>query len=342
MNSDPLLVRTLNGNKSERIPFWFMRQAGRYLEEYREIRKDIGGFLNLCYNPEKACEVTIQPIKRFDMDAAIIFSDILVVPHALGAKVSFVQGEGPRIEPIDDHSKLEALKWDSDFLNPVYEALRKTRAALSDDKALIGFAGAPWTLACYSVQGQSDRDFSTVRQIALKQSRFFDAFLQLLTQSVATHLIAQIDAGAQVVQIFDSWSGVLNCEEFKRYSIAPTKQIVDTVRVARPGVPIIGFPRGAGAQYAAYAEETGIDAVSFDYSVPLEYARELQDICVVQGNLDPLFLADDKEAMLAQAKALIDALGDKAFVFNLGHGIVPRTPVAHMQALCEFIREYAA
>ena len=337
--TDSLLVRTLNGEKQARVPFWFMRQAGRYLEEYRALRHDMGGFLDLCYHPDNACEVTLQPIRRFDMDAAIIFSDILVVPHALGANVRFVQGEGPRIDPVNTVQSLDELQWNPDFLRPVYDAITRTRAELAEEKALIGFAGAPWTLACYMVQGQSDRDFTTVRQIALTQPRFFDRLMQLLTDCVIAHLVAQIDAGAQVVQVFDSWAGVLNAEEFARYSIAPAAAIVAAIHAKRPGVPVIGFPRGAGVNYLAYVKQTQVDAVSIDYSVPIEWAAEiLSPLCVVQGNLDPLLLADDKAAMLAQARRIVDCFSDKVFVFNLGHGIVPRTPVAHMQALCEYLR----
>lgn len=326
--------------KTGNVPYWFMRQAGRYLPEYREVRKQAGGFLDLCYDPQKASEVTVQPIRRFGMSAAIIFSDILVVPHALGATVGFFEGEGPVLEPVDDEQKLGALKWNQKKLDPVYEALRRVRAELPEDKALIGFAGAPWTLACYMVAGKSDKDFSKVRTIALTQRKFFLKLIDHLCETVSMHLIAQIDAGAQVVQLFDSWAGVLSAEEFDAWSIAPAQKIVQAVRKARPGVPIIGFPRLAGVKYVEYAKKTAVDAVSIDYSVPLSWARDnLQPICCVQGNLDPLLLAGNKEAMLEQAKRILDVMSHKPFVFNLGHGILPHTPVENMQALCEFLRK---
>lgn len=333
------LVQACMGKKESRPAFWFMRQAGRYLSEYREVRKNAGGFLDLCYDPEKAAQVTLQPVERFGMDAAIIFSDILVVPQALGADLRFAEGEGPVLAPVNDSDKLAPLKWKQGMLEPVYEALRLTRAKLPEDKTLIGFAGAPWTLACYMVQGKSDREFYDVRRIAQTDRKFFLKLVDMLSESVYQHLVAQIDAGAQVVQIFDSWAGICSATEFDAWVIAPTQKIVQAVKKARPGVPVIGFPRLAGMKYRDYAAQTGVDVMSVDYSVPLEWVKKLQDICVVQGNLDPLLLADDKAGMLAQAGRIVDALGHKPFVFNLGHGILPHTPVENMQALCEFLRK---
>lgn len=332
------LLKAFRQEAQERPPFWFMRQAGRYLAEYKRVRAGCGGFLDLCYTPERAAEVTVQPITRFGMSAAIIFSDILVVPHALGAEVRFLEGEGPVLTPVKDMAALAALRWDPAFLKPVYEALRLTRDGLPEQTTLIGFAGAPWTLACYMVQGRSDKDFHAVRARALQDPAFFGALIGLLTQAVAEHLKAQIRAGAEVVQLFDSWAGALSAEEFEAWVITPTADIVASVKAAFPDIPVIGFPRQAGVKYHDYARRTGVDGISIDASVPLSHAKQLQDICVVQGNLDPVLLAESKEATLAQAKRILDVMGDKSFVFNLGHGILPHTPVEHVAALCAFLK----
>lgn len=332
------LLKAFRKEPQDRPPFWFMRQAGRYLAEYKQVRASTGGFLDLCYTPEKASEVTLQPITRFDMSAAIIFSDILVIPHALGAGVRFAEGEGPILIPVDTSEKLAALRWSPGMLEPVYQALRMTRAALPADKALIGFAGAPWTLACYMVQGKSDKDFHAVRKVAMKQPTFFADLLDVLTDCVGEHLKAQIRAGVDVVQIFDSWSGVLTAEEFEQFVVKPTAKIVASIKAEFPHVPVIGFPRLAGVKYWDYAVATKVDGISIDASVPLAYAKQLQEVCVVQGNLDPVLLAEDKNAMLAQAKRIVDTLGNKSFVFNLGHGILPHTPIENVSALCAFLK----
>lgn len=336
-SSKPLL-KAFRKERQERPPFWFMRQAGRYLPEYKQVRASTGGFLDLCYTPHKASTVTLQPLDRFDMSAAIIFSDILVIPHALGAGVRFAEGEGPLLVPVDNAEKLAALKWNPALLEPVYEALRITKEGLAGDKTLIGFAGAPWTLACYMVQGKSDKDFSGVRAIAMKDPVFFMNLLTMLTRYVTQHLKAQIQAGAEVVQIFDSWSGVLSAEEFEAYVIQPTAAIVAALKAEYPQVPVIGFPRLAGVKYWDYAVKTKVNGISIDSSVPLEYLQQLKDVCVVQGNLDPVILAESKQATLAQAKRIVSAMGDKSFVFNLGHGILPHTPIENVSALCAFLK----
>lgn len=327
---------------TQRPPFWFMRQAGRYLPEYREVRAQSSGFLDMCYSPDKASEVTLQPIRRFGMDGAIIFSDILVIPHALGVEVRFEEKIGPQLAPVASQAQLDGLEWRPEKLAPVYEALRRTRAVLPAQTALIGFAGAPWTLACYAVQGKSDKEFQSVRAIALKDKPFFARLLALFADCVAQHAVAQVKAGADIIQLFDSWSGVLSEAEFEEWVVAPTAAIVAEIRAACPGVPIVGFPRQAGTKYKNYAARTGVDGVNIDASVSLEWARrELQDGCVVQGNLDPLLLAEDREGALAQAKKIISVLADKPFVFNLGHGILPHTPVENVQALCDFLKSGA-
>jgi uroporphyrinogen decarboxylase len=351
MNSSPkLLLKTIKGEKTERAPFWFMRQAGRYLPEYKELRSKAKDFLDFCYTPSMACEATLQPIRRFGMDGAIIFSDILVVPHALGADVRFEEGSGPVLKPVQTAQELKALnlaKMDN-HLAPVYEALRQTSAGLPKETTLIGFVGAPWTLACYLVQGKAGRDFEKVRSIAITDHAFFKDLIVLLTQAVAKHAINQIDAGAEVIQIFDSWAGNLSEEQFDQWVIAPTIEIVKTIRAAHPGIPIIGFPRLAGSKFTNYIRKTAVDAVTVDTSVSLDWAREaLQPVCAVQGNLDPLLLAGDKDAMLAQAKRIVSKLGipasgKKSFIFNLGHGILPHTPVEHVRALCDFLKNPSA
>lgn len=341
MISEQILVQNLKGKKSRRPAFWFMRQAGRYLPEYRAIRQNHKNFLQFCYTPEAAVEVTLQPIQRFDMDAAIIFSDILVVPHALGADVWFEEGHGPRLVPTTTIEQLRKLDKQKilPFLAPVYEALRQTRAKLPKEKSLIGFCGSPWTLACYMIQGSSSKDFAQAKEIAKHNKPFFTALMDMLMDSVALHASEQINAGADVIQLFDSWAGILSDAEFTEYVTAPTKKIVAAIKKQHPQIPIIGFPRQAGSKYLPYAEQTGVDAISFDNSVPLEWVRgKLQPVCVVQGCLDNQLLADDKAAMLKAAQDIIETLGNKAFVFNLGHGILPHTPPEHVAALCELIK----
>jgi len=333
------LINAFRKEKTTNIPFWFMRQAGRYLPEYREIRSQTKNFLDMCYTPEKAVEVTLQPIRRFGMSAAIIFSDILVIPDALGVDVRFEEKKGPLLVPVQTNDDLERLAFKIEKLEPVYEALRLTKKALPKETTLIGFAGSPWTLACYTVQGKADRDFQQVRSVALRQRDFFVKLIDLLTDSVIKHVLQQIKAGAEVIQLFDSWSGVLSEQEFSEWSIEPTKKIVSAIKAQHPEVPVIGFPRMSGSKAKTYARQTGIDAISVDASMSLEWIKnELQPVCMVQGNLDSLALAENKEVMLAQAKKIISTLGDKPFVFNLGHGILPHTPIEHVQALCDLLK----
>ena len=341
------LLKTFKKEKLSSPPFWFMRQAGRYLPEYREIRSKTTNFLEMCYTPSKASEVTLQPIRRFGMDAAIIFSDILVIPDALGVDVRFEEKKGPILVPVQTEAELDVLSFDTKKLLPVYEALRQTKAALPEQTTLIGFAGSPWTLACYTVQGKSDKDFHAVRMIALREKVFFKRLIALLTQAVIDHTKEQIKAGAEVIQLFDSWSGVLSEAEFHEWVIEPTRIIVADLKKHYPDVPVIGFPRQAGTKYKDYVMQTKVDGVSIDSSVSLQWAaKELLGSCVVQGNLDPIVLAEDKDEMLKQAKNIISILGDASFsnnpfIFNLGHGILPHTPVEHMQALCDYLKNSA-
>lgn len=343
MNSnDKILVSACMGRSVERVPFWFMRQAGRFLPEYRELRSKAKDFLQFCYTPDKASEATLQPIKRFGMDGAIIFSDILVVPHALGVEVWFEEGHGPRLMPVQQEVMLDRLRLDdvTKKLSPVYEALRKTKADMPKETSLIGFVGAPWTLACYVVEGKSSEGFTRVKTIAKESPDFFRKLISLLTDAVILHAKNQIEAGAEIIQLFDSWAGVLNENEYAQWVIEPAEKIIHALKKSYPGVPLIGFPRQSGIKFKKYVEHTQVDVLGIDQSVPLDWIRgQIQPLCTVQGCLNPQLLAGDQAAMLAEAKQIIHALGDKVFVFNLGHGILPHTPVENMQALCEFLRK---
>jgi uroporphyrinogen decarboxylase len=335
-------IKTLKGKKTINAPVWLMRQAGRYLPEYREVRSQAGGFLDLCYNPKLASEVTLQPLRRFDLDAAIIFSDILVIPQAMGQKLWFETGEGPKLDPIEkiqdlnDENPDELLK----FLSPVFEAVEQTRSSLPDDKSLIGFAGAPWTLACYMINGGGSRDYQNVRTFAMKNPDMFEKIMDYLVRSISCYLIQKIKSGVDVIQIFDSWSGVLSADEFYRYSILPTKKIVENVKAKYPDVPIIGFPRGAGFNYQTYIDETGIDCVSCDQSIPLDQVKQFQKSICVQGNLDNLLLLNGGQAMIDQTRKICDALGDKPFVFNLGHGVIKETDPDNVGLLIKTIKDF--
>lgn len=332
-------IKALKGQYTNHIPIWLMRQAGRYLPEYREIRKQAGDFLNLCYTPTQASEVTLQPLRRYDLDAAIIFSDILVIPHALGQKVWFEPGEGPKLDPITkamDFNVDQFLK----FLNPVFEALDLTRTALPMDKSLIGFAGAPWTLACYMINGQGSRDYQNVRNFARQNPQEFQNILNVLAEAISIYLIKKIDAGANALQIFDSWAGVLSVEELQKYSIDPTAKIIAKVKATHPDIPMIGFPRGVGLNYQSYIDQTGIDAVSCDQAVPLDQMKQFQKTICVQGNLDNLLLLKGGQEMVDQAEKICDALGDKPFIFNLGHGVIKETNPDNVALLVETIKNF--
>ncbi len=335
------LLRSLGGEAQGRPPFWLMRQAGRYLPEYRQVRAQVPSFLDMCYTPELAVEVTLQPIRRFSPDAAIIFSDILVVADGLGQRVDFVEGEGPVLEPVrtaSDLARLDATRV-PDKLTPVYEAVARVAGELSDDTALIGFAGAPWTVACYMVEGGGSRDFSAIKRWAYTDPDGFQELIDLLVEVTAAHLSAQVAAGADVVQLFESWAGILAAPAFERWCVAPLKAITARVKAACPGVPVIAFPRGAGALSQGYARATGVDAVGLDTTVPTRWAAEvLQKDSAVQGNLDPQVLVVGGEAMAAEAERIIADLNHGPFVFNLGHGVVPETPPEHVEQLAALIR----
>lgn len=324
-------------------PVWLMRQAGRYLPEYRETRKQAGSFLKLCYSPNLATEVTLQPIRRFGFDAAILFSDILVVPDALGQRVEFVEGEGPRLDPISERSELAKLE--ADGVGKTYDIVCETVARLRQDlpveTALIGFCGAPWTVATYMVGGRGSGDQAAARLFAYRDPDGFSELIDILTDTSIEYLSQQVSAGADVVQIFDSWAGSLPEDQFERWVVAPTARIVRELRKRHPELPVMGFPRGAGGRLTVnFARETGVDGVSCDTSVPLAFmAGELSDAdVVVQGNLDPLLLVAGGMQMETRVREILHALNGKRFVFNLGHGIVPQTPPENVARLVELVR----
>lgn len=339
------LLRALSGETLAVPPIWLMRQAGRYLREYRALREKAPNFLSFCLTPDLATEATLQPIRRFGFDAAIVFSDILVVPHALGQRVEFREGEGPVLAAIRDEQGLRQLEPTRvvERTAPVRETLRQVRRALPDAVALIGFAGAPWTVATYMVEGGTSRSFARTKAWSLEEPGSFARLIECLVSATTTHLIGQIEAGAEALQLFDSWAGVLPEPEFRRWAIEPTRRIVQAVKRRHPSVPVIGFPRGAGALYEAYAAETGVDAVSLDWQITLDWARErLQSRCPVQGNLDPQLLLAGGAAMADATRAIVAAFRDGPFVFNLGHGILPETPPEHVAMLVELVRGTAA
>ena len=332
-------------HKPSRPPFWFMRQAGRYLPEYRATRAEAGDFLSLCYNPELAVEVTLQPIRRYHMDAAILFSDILVIPDALGQPLAYKEGEGPLLEPVRNTADLDRLETGRvvEHLQPVFETIKGLRRELPSDVTLIGFAGAPWTVATYMVEGKGSRDFANAKSWAFTDEAGFSRLINMLVDATTDYLLAQIEAGAEVIQIFDTWAGALSETEFHKWCIEPVRRIVAALKAVHPDIPVIGFPRGAGAGYASFAADTGVNAVSLDTSVPLEWARDqVQTSCAVQGNLDPLLVVAGGEAMRSEARRILKTLGDGPFIFNLGHGFVPQTPPEHVAELSELIRDYGA
>ena len=344
MKKDVRILRVLGGEAASPPPVWLMRQAGRYLPEYRAIREKAGSFWGMALNPQIAAEVTIQPVRRFGFDAAILFSDILTVPEALGQRVTFTAGEGPSLTPVTS-----AAGFDRDpehwarYFAPVYEALRQTRAGLAregfGDRALLGFAGAPWTLATYLAAGAGGDEQKAAKLWAYRDPEGFGQILDILAECVAFHLVRQLEAGADAVQIFDTWAGVLSPEGFARWCIAPTKRIVALVREQKPGARIIGFPRGAGASLAAYAAETGVDAVGLDETVDPAWAdAQLPDGLPVQGNLDPLALIAGGAALDEAVDAILAAFAGRPHIFNLGHGILLDTPIAHVERLLARLR----
>jgi uroporphyrinogen decarboxylase len=333
------LLAVLGGERRDPAPMWLMRQAGRYLPEYRQLRQAKGSFLDLVYDSDAAAEVTLQPLQRFDFDAAILFSDILIVPFAIGQHLSFVTGEGPRLTPALVSAELDSLAPNLTRLEPVYETVRKVRARLAPEKTLIGFAGAPWTVATYMVAGQGSRDQSETRRLAYADRDRFTAILKRIEQVTFQYLSGQIDAGAEAVQLFDSWAGSLAPAEFEQWVIAPTARLVERLREDHPQVPVIGFPKGAGGKLGAYARETGVDCIGIDETVDPAWAdRELPDAMPVQGNLDPLALLAGGDAMRLAVERILDAFRGRPHIFNLGHGILQETPIKHVEQLVRLVK----
>jgi uroporphyrinogen decarboxylase len=318
-----------------------MRQAGRYLPEYRAVREQAGGFLDLCFNPKLAAEVTLQPVRRFHFDAAILFSDILVIPHALGQKAGFEAGEGPRLTPLQELGGLAALRGEVDqaVLAPVYETIGLVKEALPKDVALIGFCGAPWTVATYMVAGRGTPDQAPARIFAYREPDQFAALIERLVQASAAYLVRQFKAGVEAVQLFDTWAGVLAPEEFERWCVQPAKKIVALVRQAIPDAKIIGFPRGAGTNLLRYVEQVPVNAAGLDWMIDRHFARDqIQSRVPVQGNLDPLALLAGGAALDRAVDATLTAFAARPFIFNLGHGILPETPIAHVEQMLKRVR----
>jgi uroporphyrinogen decarboxylase len=338
------LINTLiKKEKFSTPPIWIMRQAGRYLPEYREIRSNVKNFLDLCYNPKLACEVTLQPIQRFGFDAAIIFSDILVIPDALGVKVEFVKNEGPKLQKISNQKDLKQLKINNikNHLNPVFEAIELTKSKLNKSKSLIGFSGSPWTLACYMIEGGGSKNFESVRKSAIQNEEFFFQLIEILTQSVIEYLSCQIKAGADVVKLFDSWASVLPPSELQKWVIEPTKKIVLELKKIHPKTPIICFPRGIGINYLEFARQVKCDAIAIDQTVEKNWAKKnLQEDfdVVLQGNLDNFLLAfGSKKEIEREVFQILKVFSNKPFIFNLGHGILPQTPIENVELVLKII-----
>jgi len=335
------LLRVLSRQRETIPPMWMMRQAGRYLPEYRAVREKAGGFLDLCFNPQLAAEVTLQPVRRFGFDAAILFSDILVIPLALGRKVEFLVGEGPKLDPLPDAAAVATLRdeIDASALAPVYETVAKVKAALDTKTTLIGFCGAPWTVATYMVAGHATPDQGPARLFAYRDPEGFGRLIDRLVQASIAYLINQLKAGAECVQIFDTWAGVLGPEQFERWCIRPTQQIVEGVRREIPNAKIIGFPRGVSAMALPYAEMTGINGIGIDWTFEREIARDtLQSRVAVQGNVDPLALLAGGAALDREVDDVMEKLSQGPHIFNLGHGILPETPVAHVERMIKRVR----
>jgi uroporphyrinogen decarboxylase len=344
------LLQVLDGSALEVPPVWLMRQAGRYLPEYREVRARAGSFLDLCYAPELAEEVTLQPIRRFGFDAAILFADILLVPQALGQGLRFVEGEGPRLDPVTDVAGLGRLKPVDEIdevLAPVYETVARLVVSLPEDVTLIGFAGAPWTVATYMVAGRGTQDQGPARAWMYRDPEGFSRLIDLITVATIHYLDRQIVAGAEVVKLFDSWAGSLAPEMFARFSIEPARKIVAALKARHPGIPVIGFPRGAGAMYPDFAGETGVAAVALDSGVPLGWAREAMSPdgrgsgkpgVALQGNMDPMLMVTGGKALTDTAKRIVEKMQGVPHIFNLGHGITPDANPAHVEQLLRAIR----
>lgn len=334
-----LLLDNLHGKKTRSKPIWLMRQAGRYLPEYRALRAKKGGFLALVYDSDAAAEITLQPIQRFGFDGAILFSDILIVPYAMGQNLEFLAGEGPRMSPCLVNHALNALEAVPERLNPIYQTVAKVKAALAPDKTLLGFAGSPWTVATYMVAGEGSRDQHVTRLMAYRDPQAFQEIIDAIVAVTVDYLDGQIRAGAEAVQLFDSWAGSLASAEFEQWVIAPNAAIIAALKIRHRDLPIIGFPKGAGAKLSDYARHTGVDAIGLDETVdPLWAAKILPSGMPVQGNFDPLLLESGSDRLEKRALAILEAFSDRPHIFNLGHGIGQFTPIAHVERLLSCVR----
>ena len=337
--ADKPLLAVLKGERRDPPPMWLMRQAGRYLPEYRALRAARGGFLDMAYNPEAAAEITLQPLRRFPFDAAILFSDILIVPHAIGQELSFVAGEGPRLAPPLADASLDGLQPVLERLEPIWATVERVKAELSPQTTFLGFAGSPWTVATYMVAGQGSREQAEARSLAYQDPGRFEEIIRRIEAVTLDYLSGQVRAGVDAIQLFDSWAGSLAPSEFERWVIAPTARIVEAFRARHPETPVIGFPKGAGGKLRAYAGETGVDAIGLDETVdPVWADRELPRNVPVQGNLDPLALIAGGEALGNATKRILDAFAARPHIFNLGHGIQQTTPIAHVEQLVRLVK----
>ena len=335
------LLRVLAGERLAVPPIWLMRQAGRYLPEYRAVRQKADSFLGLCFNPKLAAEVTLQPLRRFGFDAAILFSDILVVPHALGQKVTFEGGEGPRLDPLSEPAAFNRLRReiDQDVLEPVYETIGRVKEKLPGNITLLGFCGAPWTVATYMIAGHGTADQRAARLFAYRHGKDFGALIDLLVEASAEYLARQFEAGVDAVQIFDTWAGILPASEFEQWCIEPCERLIARLRSSFPSAKVIGFPRGAGTALGRYLAGVHVDAVGLDWTIELAFARDyVQKRCPVQGNLDPLALLVGGPVLDKAVAAILEALSRGPFIFNLGHGVLPETPLAHVEQLIARVR----
>jgi len=339
--SEKKFLAACNGQSADQPPLWLMRQAGRYLPEYREIRASVPTFLDFCYSPKLATEATLQPIRRFGFDAAILFSDILVVPDALGQQISFETGEGPRLRPLENAADIAGLNGEIDLehLAPVFETIERVKAALPKETTFIGFCGAPWTVASYMIAGRGTPDQAPARLFAYRHPELFQILIDRLVEASIVYLRKQIETGVEVVQIFDSWAGVLPTPEFMRWAYAPVRKIIAALRVKFPLVKIIAFPREATNHIEMCARTLGADVIGLDTSVDVNWAAaNVQPYCAVQGNLDPLVLLAGGEALVHHIEAIKTAFAGRPYIFNLGHGILPPTPIAHVEQLVRRVR----
>lgn len=337
--TDKPLLSVLRGERRDPPPMWLMRQAGRYLPEYRTLRETKGGFLDMAYDPEAAAEITLQPLRRFPFDGAILFSDILIVPHAIGQELTFVAGEGPRLSPPLSDASLGGLQPVLQHLETIWATVRRVKAQLAPQTTFLGFAGSPWTVATYMVAGQGSREQAEARSLAYQDPSKFEAIIRRIEEVTLDYLTGQVEAGVDAIQLFDSWAGSLAPAEFERWVIAPTARIVSAFRARHPETPVIGFPKGAGGKLRAYAAETSVDAIGLDETVdPHWAAKELPDTLPVQGNLDPLALIAGGAVLREAVSRILDAFADRPHIFNLGHGIQQTTPIAHVEELVSLVK----